>query len=152
MVESSSVNNWTPIDYRPIHGWEYGESQKGSYIKPIEHSGSAVFNDDVAVTIAYGAKCLEDFSEPWTETYSDRRAASVYVVLKYNGVVVHTWLHVYVDGFRYLLPIPDSANGKFSVPKNKQGIGRLMFGISGTSGYAKTMEEAFKHACVTIEQ
>jgi hypothetical protein len=61
-------------------------------------------------------------------------------------------LAVYVDGSRYLLPLPeyDSQNNSYIIKQDDLVFGRLLFQLYGPGGSASTIEDAFSWADIKV--
>jgi len=75
----------------------------------VENKDLYVYNSDINLRIV-----LEDESserpliEPWTEKFLDKRATTQLVYIYYGCTPLHKMVCVWVDGYRYLIPMPRS--------------------------------------------
>jgi hypothetical protein len=96
---------------------------------------------DVALVLWWGRMIHDDFSEPWTDHFEDRRARSIYVEATYGGSLVLQDGFVIVDSGRYCLPLgrveenptgqPDEA--EYHVSQEQLVLGRLLHAVGAAS-------------------
>jgi hypothetical protein len=151
-IESSHSSDWTVMEATTVHSWEHGVYSGEYRLIPEQHTNHAVYTPDVDISIVWGATENENFQEPWTQKYSDPSARMVHVETRYKGNTVQRSLAVYVDGSRYLLPLPefDSQNSRYVVKQDDLDFGRLLFELYGPGGSAQTIEDAFSWADVEV--
>jgi hypothetical protein len=89
-------------------------------------------------------------NEAWVKKFPDPHAYSIAVWLRYRGAVVHDWVAVVADGGRYLLPLPEVADGAFQIRPAKLPLARLLFDLHGTVGVHQPIERALSFADVSI--
>ena len=65
-----------------------------------------------------GEDLNEDFEEPWTRRFPDKKAWSFQIELRYGGTVLRKFAMVRCDGGRYTVPIPDRV-GKAVYPERQ---------------------------------
>lgn len=101
----------------------------------------AFYVNDVDLRIEYGFQDSDvhdsDFSDTWTQKFTDPQATSYYVHLLYRATVIKEFLLVYVDGGNSLLPIP--VPGTRDVQRPAYCVARI---IDGGSSLDASMEEA----------
>ena len=92
-VESSSEDDWTVV--------EVDETPDG-------HTSLAIFNEDPAVSLAWGRKYRngESWTEPWSKSvgFPNSDIRGYYLDVRYNGVPISRDLVLSVDGGRGYLP------------------------------------------------
>ena len=116
-IVSSSRDDW-----HTIAGPGVDTVQSGS-----GHSSFAAYIPDVAITLAWGLHCNDDFQEPWANHFPDPHAASEFVDVLYNGAHAYRDSYVSVDGHRSLLPIPDiTEDGALEVSYRCHRLVRLL--------------------------
>ena len=94
----------------------------------------AVFRPDVTLSLEWGPTVVDPFSEPWTEHFPHRHAASIHVDILYNGVLVFRDHLVSVDGGRCVLPQPRlGTDGSYVATMRQEALARTVHGLSGGS-------------------
>ncbi|HZZ27124.1 MAG TPA: hypothetical protein VFE46_03880, partial [Pirellulales bacterium] len=143
LIENSSANHWDKFEYPTVHSWDHGsrreDGQMHPYIEPNAHTMLAVYAEDIDITLAYGGTKKEEFSEPWTERFSDPSASSVSVTAQYRGQPVHQWTFVTVDGGKFMVPLPQRDDDGFYIDGRQLPMANLMFGLWGHGGAHKTL-------------
>lgn len=70
-----------------------------------------LYKDDVGIQLIIDlSEEMESFEEPWVSKFEDPEGYKQEVYLEYNGNRIETFLFVAVDGARYYIPYPKSAN------------------------------------------
>lgn len=149
-VDNSTSADWQKLDIHPVRGWEHGQNQGGNYIAPLIFDSVAVYRPDIDITLAIGSTVVEDFAEPWVQTFAAQNASSVAVWLRYRGVPVQEWVCVVVDGGRYLVPLPRPVANGYQVTQADMPRARLLFDLYGAGGAHQDVDSALAHAGVTI--
>lgn len=151
-VKSSHSSDWTVMEATTVHSWKHGIYSGEYRLIPEQHTNHAVYKPDVDISIVWGATENDDFQESWTQKYSDPSARMVHVEIRYKGNAVKRDLAVYVDGSRYLLPLPeyDSQNNRYIIKQDDIVFGRLLFQLYGPGGSASTIEDAFSWADIKV--
>jgi hypothetical protein len=131
VCRESKAKDWNQIDPRGL-----GENRP-----------TAVYSADVAIGIGTSETLVEDFKEEWSTHFPDKSAQSVYLDVFFNGSVVHREVCVFVDGARYLLPLPSRVEegGEVSwvVDPDRAALARLAHQvIGGTSDFADGLSQA----------
>jgi len=121
-LKDSDIDDWHKMpDQGPFHHWNVtsqhlGEGARTTDLEPVAHSSLAVYKPDIDISIAFGAIHRDEFNEPWTKNFPDKRASSEWVCLRYRGTVVYDWIVVLVDGARYAILLPSSETGSDGEP------------------------------------
>jgi hypothetical protein len=149
-VGSSSLGDWHRMELPTVYGWEWGRKQGQNYLEPKTHSKLAVYKPDVDISLAMDATVNEDFAESWTQKFSDPKASSVAICLRYRGSIVFEWVYVSVDGGRYLLPMPKPVAGGYEVQKADLQIAQIFFELYGIGGPHQPVDAALQYAGVKI--
>lgn len=154
-VTRSYANEWHDIEHQVHYGWEYGEKNIAGgmypYLEPNQHSNVAILKDDVDISLAFGAVINADFVEPWTQKFPDEKGTSIAVELRYRGQVVYDWVFVFVDGGRFLMPIPKRDGKEFSITKDEFTFASLMFDIVELrQGATHTLDGALQRAGIKV--
>jgi hypothetical protein len=76
------------------------------HISHDAHHSRAVLRDDLDVGLAWGLTWEEDFTEPWTELFANKKAKGHFADLLWRGQPVIRERYVTVDGGRYKIPLP----------------------------------------------
>lgn len=132
----------TAEDWHVIGCWGYGtgpsyryalqnvtrHSPSGpiTYVEVTSHAMTATLKRDVDIAIAWGLTSLEDFQEPWAQSFPDPQASSSFVDIFYRGNLVFRETYVSVDGGRVKLPIPEIHDGKLLVSGRYVALVRLL--------------------------
>jgi hypothetical protein len=150
-VEGSADCDWHKMQSQTVYGWEWGQKQGQNYLEPKTHSKLLMYKPDIDISLAMDATVNDPFDEPWVQAFSDPRAVSVAVQLRFRGAIVYEWVFVVVDGGRYLLPMPHvTAAGRYEVPLAKMPLARLFFLLYGVGGPHQDADAALAHAGVDI--
>ena len=101
-----------------------------------EHHYRAVFGPNVELTLAWGAKLHDPFTEPWANQFADKSASSHLIDVNYAGALVDRLIFVYVDGSRGMIPLPEPvAKGDdevgWQVESWRLNLVRTLHGLSG---------------------
>lgn len=79
---------------------------KGTWEKDeIDHQSVWICQEDTALRIESGDE-FEDFIEPWTQNYPDKKSKRNSVYLKRNGQTLKELYFIHLDGFRITVPMP----------------------------------------------
>ena len=73
---------------------------------PSRHEAMAVLDTNPSVSMAWGQTLEDPYDMPWAMRFPDRRAASFWVDIYFNGVAVFREALAAVDGSRCYLPVP----------------------------------------------
>lgn len=119
----------------------------GQRLETESHSSAAAFLPDLAITMAWGFKHLDEFSEPWANSFPDKHASSSWLDFFYNGALIGRDLYVEVDGGRVMLPIPDRET--LVVSRRDYQLVRLLQSLSGTT---YSFEEYFRRAGLKLAE
>ena len=150
-VKASNLEDWAFTGVHVVSDWTHGHFSGEYRLIPNTHSNHAVYKPDVDIAIAWGATEREDFQESWTQQYSAPGGTMVRAEILYRGTLVYRWLAVFVDGGRYLLPLPEpDGEGDYTVRRSDLDLGRLLFGLQGSGGAASSVEDAFSMGGVRI--
>jgi hypothetical protein len=149
-VEGSRAEDWHVLAVDTIYRWEGGHEGGQNNLEPKLHDHLAIYRYDVGISLAFGATVNDEFAEDWVQEFPDSRARSAAVWLRYHGHLVFQWTCVVVDGGRYLLPLPDHADGRFWVSQAGMPIARLLFDLFGPKGPHQPLESALKIAGIDI--
>lgn len=106
------------------------------------HGTVATYKPDISITMAWGLEWLEDFQEPWANSFPDRNASGHYVDLFYNSALVFRAAYVAVDGGGVYLPLP---RGKtvLEVPQAHYNLIGLLDSLTrGRSEFASAFRRA----------
>lgn len=108
------------------------------------HESRAVYKPDIDISLEWGLRHLDDFKEPWAQTYSHDSAMSKFVDLNYRGRIVHRELVVFVDGARCILPppMPEDDDGNLKVPRSQVKFTKLLNALGGTGEF----DHYFRHS------
>jgi hypothetical protein len=98
---------------------------QANVLKADSHSNSAVFREDVAISLAWGLQADATFAEPWATTFPDPKASRDFVDVFYNNSLVYRDTYIVVDGGRACLPMPESADS-LTVPRGYASLIRLI--------------------------
>ncbi len=114
------VLDTTYDEWNTISCWGYGAGP--SYLNRFEvwntgngefhnieidsHGMIAICKNNISISIAWGLKHNDDFSETWANNFPDKHARSSYLDFFCNGVLIHREIMVSVDGGRCYLPLP----------------------------------------------
>lgn len=150
-IAGSTVEQWRRLNTQTMYGWEHGHNQRGNFIEPKTFELLAVFKNEIDISLAIGATVADDFEEPWTAKFADSSAHSVAVHFRFRGAVVYEWVGVYVDGGRYLLPMPTAAGaGAYVVEQERMPLARLMFDLAQPGGVHTSLEDALNRAGIQV--
>lgn len=120
-VSATSGDDWSHagVDgyFRELSITSFGIDDRAPWKLEIEsHDGSAVLREDVRVMLVWGMG-HDSFQEEWATRFPDENAFRSYVDLFFCGAPVLRTAIVYVDGARYLLPMPHP--GTLEVPEQR---------------------------------
>lgn len=97
-------------------------------------------------TVADGEELVEDFVEPWANSFPDSRASSFQVELRYHATVLERLLFVRCDGLRYRLPAPDRLpDGTYQVSESS-----LRFLVASLYHQYRPLRGALEEAGITL--
>jgi hypothetical protein len=151
-VEGSAPADWHKMDSPTLYGWSWGTNSGGSFVEPRTFETLLVYRGDVDISIAMAVTVTRPFDEPWVHRFPSSDAESVVVALRYRGAVVYEWVHVVVDGGRYLLPMPNPGKVRrtYEVAKDSLPIARLLFYLFGIGGVHADLDGALKQARILV--
>jgi hypothetical protein len=138
-----------PKDWHAIHGHPtYRDNLEGvrsgaqHWIEIHSHHSVATFVPDASITMAWGLQVIDDFKEPWANTFSDPHASSANVDVFYNGALVYRALYILVDGARCYLPLPDQRQQPGGVPELYARFIKLLDRIAGQDQFDEYFQRA----------
>lgn len=127
---------------------------------------TASYKKDLDIVITWG-KGKSNFTEEWSMRFPDKEHnESFELEVKYKGNKVKVFTFVYVDGYRYLMPLPKtdiekSVTGnvvkkgppppiKFYVQSSDMPFFNIMFDLYGAGGSCDDLESALEQANIEI--
>jgi hypothetical protein len=129
---------------------QIGISVRGHYIR-------ASYKPDVSLGLAWGLHPEPvDFSEGWTDVFPDRRASRLYADVFWNGMLLHRYFLVSVDGGRAKIPLPDrpfmdsETVVGYSLTQEEFAVGRLIAGIEAIPGGVELYEDYVAKAGIVV--
>ncbi|PWK16150.1 hypothetical protein [Tumebacillus permanentifrigoris] len=163
-IVNSSADQWNHISC-----WGHGSgpsylsrvmvsnTSNGQTVEVESHSNVASFKEDLSISMAWGFEANDDFSEDWTDRFSDTRASSAYLDFFYKGVLVRREIFVNVDGGRAMLPLPkvtwnastNTVEG-LSITREQYNIFRLIASHVGNEEDVERYEQYVDRAGFTI--
>ncbi|WP_437286640.1 hypothetical protein [Sorangium sp. So ce406] len=157
-IVNSSAVNWHVISCwgsgsGPSYRYElqtsttYSSGAPTTSIDVVSHSLVATFKNDIAITIGWGLRSLDDFQEDWANGFPDPHASSSFVDMFYNGTLIYRELYVTVDGGRVALPVPEPRDGRLVVPSAYVRLVRLLNSLE--AAYASEFDSYFQRAGMT---
>jgi hypothetical protein len=150
-VEGSSPTAWhIEKNVQTVYAWEYGQRRGQEFIEPRTFDSLAVYMPDIDISLVFAANLNDPFQQPWVQHFPGS-AVSVAIWLRYRGIMVKQWVAVMVEGGRYCLPRPDAApSGGYQVLEADMPLRRLFFQLYGMSGIHQTVDDALRHAGITV--
>jgi hypothetical protein len=153
-VSSSQREDWNHIicwgtssgpSYRNL--FSFYEAYEGSehVLRTDSHSNVAAYIPNPSITLAYGLRWMENFSEPWTRLFPDPTASASFADIFFNGALVFRTEYVTVDGGRTMLPMPPS-RGKLSIPRSQAQFIELL----DRFGKVSSFDEDFRRAGMSV--
>lgn len=114
--------------------------------------GLYVYKNDIKITIQSDREGIlndsdDEFYEPWLEKYSDSKGHKSIFFFRFNGVIIDTFYTVAVDGYRQLIPYPESINN-LVITQEKENIARIL--NIPYSGY--DFDEYLRRAGISISE
>jgi len=115
-------------------------SKKEDWIKTGEEN-EMVYINDPRIKINWNEIDRDHpFSQDWAINHPDKSAYKVDYTISYNNIIISKFSLVYVDGFRALLPIPESN----VIPYNKYCLALLF-------NYKETLDDYIIRSGLTVE-
>lgn len=138
---TSARSDWMPINcsygkssYHDIFSfWEKYDEQL-NVLKCDQHTGYAVYEKDISLSIAFGLTITEDWTDSWTQVFPDKKASFNLVDVFYNGALVYRSNYVSVDGGRCSLPLPISSEN-LQVHQLQFNLVRLINELEGQDNF-----------------
>ncbi|MCF7810735.1 hypothetical protein K9N50_07070 [bacterium] len=148
ILSTSSRSDWNPLDcanggscyHEQFSFWEKYDGQK-NVLKCDHHTGYAVYEEDISLTIAFGVVVTDDWHESWSDVFPNKKASFNLVDVFYNGALVYRSNYICVDGGRCNLPLPLSSND-LRVNQLQNNLSKLIDELSGCNDF----ETYFKRA------
>ena len=106
-IVMSQPSDWNVIGGRPSYRDEFHQLQSGNrkWLEIRSHYTVAAFMPDVSITVAWGLPVVDDFREPWANTFPNPHASSHFLDVFYNGALVLRKQYVSVDGGLAMVPL-----------------------------------------------
>lgn len=159
-VETSEEEDWFALPAPPVALWEHSRGPGDRWeLVPTYYITAHAHRGDIEIVLAWGARpemdrdrSLKD--EVWVREghFPDPEAPPTEVVLRYRGESIRSWNFVYLDGSRYLVPIPrptveDGKVTNYVTERESQPIGNLVWGLfHGSSSPYSNLKE-FMESC-----
>jgi hypothetical protein len=142
-IVMSQPSDWNVIGGRPSYSDEFHQLQSGNrkWLEIRSHYTVAAFMPDVSITLAWGLPVVDDFREPWANTFPNPHASSHFLDVFYNGALVFRALYVNVDGGRASLPLPLKHYGG-AVPLRYSAFISLLDRLDRSSQFPSYFERA----------
>ena len=152
IIEKTTPEDWYLTKENPIARWHYGTLKGANFLEPICHFKLLVLKSDIDISIAFGAPITDPFEEPWAKKFLDSHAVLIAIHLRYRGALVYDWPGVYVDGSRYLVPLPEreKLSDGFMIPRWRLKLARVLFALDECEGVYETVEQVLEKAGVRI--
>lgn len=157
MIKTSSPRQWRQITEGPTYRGFFVES--GAYGEPagvryLEHPHTAVFEDDVDLTVAWGLDPTSaidsgtlDFGFP--NNFPDPDASEDLADFFYRGALIHRERLLSVDGNRALLPIcmqrasrADKKKLEFFTTSESRDVARLVHSFTHPADFDEYLSRA----------
>ena len=98
-------------------------SDPDSWMYDIDY-GIFTYKPDVELTIEKDSKD-ERFEEDWCKEFPDEKASKVIMKIFYSNSFVKSYLYVWVDGGRFILP-PPKRGEKNTITRFQYNLGRIL--------------------------
>lgn len=99
-----------------------------------------IYKEHPLFQIETGENIVEDFREKWMKKYPDMdHNRSFRVYLKYMNTIIDDYIFVALDGFRYIVPLPEREEGNYFY--RADSLQFLLANIVGSFYLYKTLEE-----------
>ena len=143
-IVGSSREDWhliadPPSGLNRLQFHEMYESQQ-NVLHTAAHPRVAVYIPEVSITVAWGPKWLEDFTDDWCKKISDQKANAGFVDMFFNNSLVYRTPYVQVDGI-YFPPPRLTGGGALEVDKDACVFMRLVDSIGRS---ARTSDDTYE--------
>jgi hypothetical protein len=145
-IATSTPDDWTRVEAQLplLHDIAITDTAAGR-VEVQRVSSVNAYKPNLAIAVGVGARCVEDFQEPWATGFPDTHAHSFWVLFFFNGMPIDNDIYVSVDGGRCVLPIPRSGTNQVSA--REHAIARI---LNSTSGATYDYDDYFRRAGLTI--
>ena len=98
-----------------------------------EHTSLLVFRRDVRFSMAFGLVQNANFTDDWVTNFPSKRAQTILLDFLFGGGMVYRDTMVAVDGWKCLLPLPDSdqTDAPYDIPEKQYAIAKLIHALVG---------------------
>lgn len=109
--------------------------------------GQFLYKRDVSLRLQFNRPDTDpEFNEDWVTKFPNKRAYQQEVYLEYNGIRIETFWFVNVDGGRYFIPYPKSADD-LRISRFQYHLALILNKISNNLG----IDWALKHAGIVVD-